>query len=80
MMPNTHIHEQLMLQRCQELQRDRAQQRLASELRRHHPSLPGRFASAIGARLLALIARMKRREPGREPGNEPVVYEKSSAQ
>ena len=53
MMPNMHIHEHLMFERHQELQRELVQQ-VAVELPRRHSSVVRRLATAAGTILLAL--------------------------
>ena len=62
MIPNIHIHEQLMFERCQERQRAAAQQRLAAALRRERDRLPCRLVASIGAFLIKLGSSLKRLE------------------
>ena len=54
MIPNIHIHEQLMFERHQELQLEMAQKRLVARLHRHPFSLPRRLAGKLGVLLVAL--------------------------
>jgi hypothetical protein len=60
MIPNIHIHEQLMFERCQERQRAAAQQRLVAGLRRSHSSLARRLAGKLGVLLIALGTSLQR--------------------
>lgn len=53
MIPNIHIHEQLMFERHQELQREIAQQRFVAGLHRQHFNLARRLAGRLGALLVA---------------------------
>ena len=53
MIPNIHIHEQLMFERHQELQHEIAQQRLIAGLHLHHFNLARRLAGRLGALLVA---------------------------
>jgi hypothetical protein len=76
MMPNIHIHEHLMLERYQELQREMEQQRMVAELRRHRFGVVRRLAAGVGTILLALGTRLK----GLESHGEQATYEQSNAQ
>lgn len=53
MIPNIHIHEQLMFERHQKLQREIAQQRLIAGLHLHHFNLARHIAGRLGALLVA---------------------------
>jgi hypothetical protein len=59
MIPNIYIHEQLMLERCQEMQRATAQQRLAVGLRQERGRRPPRFVANIAGCLLKLGSSLK---------------------
>lgn len=76
MMPNIPIHEQLMFERHQELQREMEQQRMVAGLRRHHASVVRRLAAGVGKIFLALGTRLK----GLESRGEQAMYEQSNAQ
>ncbi len=60
MIPNIHIHEQLMFERHQEWQRAAAQRRLIAGLRPHHSSLARRLAGKLGVLLVALSTSLQR--------------------
>ncbi len=62
MIPNIHIHEQLMFEHHQELQREMAQQRLVAGLHRHHFSLARRFAGKLSVLLVALGTSLRQFE------------------
>lgn len=59
MIPNVHIHEQLMFERCQQRQRAVAQQRLATGLRREHFRVPRRLLAHIGEFLIKSGSSLK---------------------
>ena len=59
MIPNIHIHQQLLFERCQELQRERAQQRLAVGLCQECGRRPHRLAANIAGFLLKLGSSLK---------------------
>jgi hypothetical protein len=60
MIPNIHIHEQLMFERCQERQRAADQQRLVAGLRWSRSSLTRRLAGKLGVLLVALGTSVQR--------------------
>ena len=76
MMPNIYIHEQLMFERQQELQREMEQQWMLAGLRRHRSGVVRRLAAGVGKILLALGTRLK----GLESRGEQAMYEQSNAQ
>ena len=59
MIPNIHIYERLMFERSQDLQRERAQQRLAANLRQERGRRPHRFRAKIAGFLLKLGSGLK---------------------
>ena len=59
MIPNVHIHEQLMLEHCQDLQRERAQQRLTAGLSQERGRRFPRFGANIAGFLLKLGSGLK---------------------
>jgi hypothetical protein len=59
MIPNILIHEQLMFERCQELQRETARQKLAAGLRQERGRRPPRFVASIAGFLLKLGSGLK---------------------
>jgi hypothetical protein len=59
MIPNIHIHERLMFERGPQLQRERAQQRLASGLRQERGRQSPRFGANIAGFLLKLGSGLK---------------------
>jgi hypothetical protein len=61
MIPNIHIHEQLMFERCQQRQREMAGLRLAAGLPRERNRRPLRLA-AIGGYLIKLGSGLKQLE------------------
>ena len=75
MIPNIHIHEKLMFEHHQELQREIAQQRLVAGLLRHRPSMMRCLATRVETIFLALRTRMRRLEPS----GKKVVYDHSNA-
>ena len=76
MLPNLYIHEYLMFERHQELQREMAELRMVAGLRRHHSGVVCRLARGVGTIFLALGTRLK----GLESSGEQGVYEQSNAQ
>ncbi len=66
MIPNLHIHEQLMAEHRQDLLRERQQQRLVVRLRQQRVSHVRRFAGRLGALLIALGTSLKQLEPRSE--------------
>jgi hypothetical protein len=66
MIPHLHIHEQLLFEHCQDLFRERQQQRLEARLRHHHFSYGRGIAGRLGAFFIVLGMRLKRLEPGSE--------------
>lgn len=62
MIPNIHIHEQLMFEICQERQRAAAQRRLVAGLRREHSRVPRRLVAHVGGFLAKLGSSLKRLE------------------
>lgn len=66
MVPNLHIHEQLMLEHRQELLRERQQQRLVASLRQQRFSRARYIARRLGALLIALGTSLKQLEPSSE--------------
>jgi hypothetical protein len=74
MIPNIQIHEQLMFERHQELQRAMAQRRQVKELLRNRPDTAHRFVASAGTLFLAVRMRLKRLEPN----GKKVEYEHSS--
>ena len=62
MIPNMHIHERLMFERCQERQRAAAQQRLAARSHRERFRLPRRIAAHVGGFLITLGSSLKQLE------------------
>ncbi len=62
MIPNIHIYEQLMLERCQERKREMAELRLASRLRRKRSRLSRRLAATIGVFLIKTGSSLKQLE------------------
>jgi hypothetical protein len=59
MIPNVHIHERLMFERCQERQHAVVQQRLATGLRREHSRVPRRLLAHIGGFLIKSGSSLK---------------------
>ncbi len=76
MIPNVHIHEQLMFEPHQERQREMTQQRLVAGLLRHRPGVARRFVAGLGTIFLSLRTRLRRLEPN----GKKVVYEHSNLQ
>ena len=74
MLPNYYIHEYLMVERHQELQREMAELRLGAGLRRHHSSVAPRLAEKLGVLLVVLGTRLQRLEPS----GKHVVYDHSN--
>ncbi len=62
MIPNIHIHERLMFERCQERQHAAAQQRMAAGLRRERYKLLRRFLANIAGVLVKLCTSLKQLE------------------
>ena len=71
MLPNYYIHEYLVFERRQELQREMAELRLVAGLSRHHPSMVPRLAAKLGVLLLVLGTRLQRLGSG----GKHVVYD-----
>jgi len=69
MIPNLHIHEQLMAEHRQDLLRERQQQRLVASLRQHRLSPVRRIAGGLGSLLIALGTSLKRLETARKPAS-----------
>jgi len=59
MIPNIHIHERLMFERCQERQREMAGLRLATRLRRNRSGLLRHLVATIGGFLIKLGSSLK---------------------
>jgi hypothetical protein len=76
MIPNIHIHEQLMFERHQERQREIAQHRQVKELLRQRPGIARRFVAGVDTLFLAVRMRLRRLEPN----GKKVGYERSSVQ
>jgi hypothetical protein len=76
MIPNIHIHEKLMFEHHQELQREMEQQRLVAGLLRHRPSLMRRFAESMVMIFLALRTRLRRLEPS----GKKMIYDHINVQ
>jgi hypothetical protein len=62
MIPNIQIHEQLMFERHQALQREMEQRRLLAGLPRYQFKLARRFAATVGELLIGLGSSLKRLE------------------
>ena len=62
MIPNIHSHEQLLFERCQERQREMAQQRLAAGLRRERDRLLCRLVATIAGFVITLGSSLKQLE------------------
>lgn len=69
-----YIHEYLLFERHQELQREMAELRLLAGLRRHHSSVVLRLAAKLGVLLVMLGTRLRRLEPS----GKHVVYDQSN--
>jgi len=67
MIPNIHIHEQLLFERQREVLREMEQRRMLKGLRRQRFNVPRRMAGTLGMLLIALGTSLKRLEPTREP-------------
>ena len=67
MLPNYYIHEHLMAERQQELQREMAELRRGARLRRHRSHVGRWLAGKLGVLLVALGTSLQRLEPEREP-------------
>ena len=67
MIPNIHIHEELLFEHHREVLREMEQRRMLKGLRRQHFNVPRRTAGRVGILLIALGTSLKRLEPGREP-------------
>jgi len=67
MIPNIHIHEELLFEHHREVLREMEQRRMLKGLRRQHFNVPRRMAGKLGMLLIALGTNLKRLEPGREP-------------
>ncbi len=82
MIPNIHIHEQLMFERHKERQRQMAQHRQLrilvlpqlKELPRHRSSVARHFVAGVGTLFLALRTRLRKLESS----EKKVEYEHSS--
>lgn len=66
MIPNIHIHEQLMFERQKEVQREMEQRRLLAGLPGQHFRLARHFAAKIGEVLILLGSSLKRLEVSEE--------------
>jgi len=64
MIPNLHIHEQLLAEHRQDLVRERQQQRLVAHLRQQRMSQVRRIAGRLGAFFIVLGMRLKKLELG----------------
>jgi hypothetical protein len=62
MIPNIHIHEQLLFERCQERQREMAALRLAVGLRRERDRLPRRLEATVAGFVITLGSSLKQLE------------------
>ena len=67
MIPNIHIHQELLFERHREVLREMEQRRMLKGLRRQRFNVPRRMAGKLGMLLIALGTNLKRLEPGREP-------------
>ena len=62
MIPNIHIHEQLMFERHQKLQHEIAQQRFVAGLHQQHFNLARCLAGRLGALLVAAGTSLRQLE------------------
>ncbi len=67
MIPNIHIHEELLFERHREVLREMEQRRMLKGLRQQRFNLSRRMAGKLGMLLIALGTNLKRLEPTREP-------------
>jgi len=67
MIPNVHIHEQLMLERTQQWKREIERQQLLAHLQKPHASRTQPLMGWLGTLLVALGTRMKQLEQRSEP-------------
>jgi hypothetical protein len=67
MIPNIHIHEELLFERHRQVLREMEQRRLLKGLRRQRFNVPRCMAARVGRLLIALGTHLKRLEPGHEP-------------
>lgn len=67
MIPNIHIHEELLFERQREVLREMEQRRMLKGLRGQRFNVPRRMVGKLGMLLIALGTHLKRLEPGREP-------------
>ena len=67
MIPNIHIHEQLLFEHHREVLREMEQRRMLKGPRRQRFNVPRHVAARIGMLLIALGMHLKRLEPDREP-------------
>jgi hypothetical protein len=67
MVPNIHIHEQLMVERTQQWQREIERQQLLAPLRKPHASYTRHLIGSLGTLFVALGTRMKQLEQRSEP-------------
>jgi len=67
MIPNIHIHEELLFERQREVLREMEQRRMLKGLRRQRFNVPRRMAARVGMLLITLGTNLKRLEPGLEP-------------
>lgn len=74
MFPNYYIHEYLLFERHQELQREMAELRMLAGLRRHHSRVVPCLAAKLGV-LLVMLGTLLRRL---EPSGKHVVYDQSN--
>ena len=74
MFPNYYIHEYLLCERHQELQREMAELRLLAGLRRHHTRVVPRLEAKLGLLLAMLGIRLRRLVPS----GKHVVYDQSN--
>ncbi len=59
MIPNIHIHEQLMFERCQERQHEAAELRQAANLRRKRDRLPHHLVANLAGFLIKLGSSLR---------------------
>ena len=67
MIPNIHIHEELLFERHREVLREMEQRRMLKGLRQQRFNVPRHMAGRVGMLLIALGTSLKRLEPDREP-------------
>ncbi len=67
MLPNLHIHEQLMFERAKEWQQAIEQRQLLKGLPQQQFHITRRIAASLGTFLIALGTRLKQLEPSARP-------------